>query len=78
VHPSEAAVTTCAGRSTSAPERALGGVQARAGRRDAAYREKDFMVDYDVGYYQTYNPEAGPPLLCGRWVPDSNHATLWK
>ena len=27
--------------------------------------EQDFMVDYDVGYYQTYNPEAGPPLLCG-------------
>jgi carotenoid cleavage dioxygenase len=26
---------------------------------------KDFMVDYDVGYYQTYDPEAGPPLICG-------------
>ena len=27
--------------------------------------EKDFMVDYDIGYYQTYNPEAGPPLIAG-------------
>jgi carotenoid cleavage dioxygenase-like enzyme len=27
--------------------------------------EKDFMVDYDIGYYQTYDPEAGPPLICG-------------
>jgi carotenoid cleavage dioxygenase len=26
---------------------------------------KDFMVDYDIGYYQTYDPEAGPPLVCG-------------
>ena len=27
--------------------------------------EKDFMVDYDIGYYQTYNPENGPPLIAG-------------
>jgi carotenoid cleavage dioxygenase len=27
--------------------------------------EKDFMVDYDIGYYQTYDPEAGPPLIAG-------------
>jgi len=27
--------------------------------------EKDFMVDYDIGYYETYNPENGPPLIAG-------------
>jgi len=27
--------------------------------------EKDFMVDYDIGYYETYDPTAGPPLIAG-------------
>jgi carotenoid cleavage dioxygenase-like enzyme len=27
--------------------------------------EKDFMVDYDIGYYQTYDPAGGPPLIAG-------------
>ncbi|HVO47580.1 MAG TPA: carotenoid oxygenase family protein, partial [Steroidobacteraceae bacterium] len=27
--------------------------------------EKDGMADYEVGYYQTYDPAAGPPLLAG-------------
>jgi carotenoid cleavage dioxygenase-like enzyme len=27
--------------------------------------EKDFMRDYDIGYYETYNPENGPPLIAG-------------
>jgi carotenoid cleavage dioxygenase-like enzyme len=27
--------------------------------------EKDFMLDYDIGYYQTYDPDNGPPLIAG-------------
>jgi carotenoid cleavage dioxygenase-like enzyme len=27
--------------------------------------EKDFLIDYDVGYYQTFDPSVGPPLIAG-------------
>jgi carotenoid cleavage dioxygenase len=27
--------------------------------------DKDFMVDYDVGYYQSFDPTLGPPLIAG-------------
>ncbi|NBA96029.1 carotenoid oxygenase family protein [Pseudomonas sp. R5(2019)] len=27
--------------------------------------DKDFMVNYRIGYYQGYNPENGPPLISG-------------
>lgn len=27
--------------------------------------EKDFMVDYEVGYYQRFDPAVGPPLIAG-------------
>jgi carotenoid cleavage dioxygenase-like enzyme len=27
--------------------------------------DKDAMKDYEIGYYQTYDPTAGPPLLVG-------------
>jgi carotenoid cleavage dioxygenase-like enzyme len=27
--------------------------------------ERDMLVDYDVGYYQTFDPEVGPPLIAG-------------
>jgi carotenoid cleavage dioxygenase-like enzyme len=27
--------------------------------------EKDFMVDYDIGYYQTFDPTVAPPLIAG-------------
>ncbi len=34
--------------------------------------EKDFMVDYDVGYYQTFDPAVAPPLLAGPVGPGFN------
>jgi carotenoid cleavage dioxygenase len=27
--------------------------------------DKDHMVDFDIGYYQTYDPRNGPPLIAG-------------
>lgn len=27
--------------------------------------ERDHMVDYDVGYYQRFDPQVGPPLIAG-------------
>jgi carotenoid cleavage dioxygenase len=27
--------------------------------------EKDFLIHYDVGYYQTFDPSVGPPLIAG-------------
>jgi carotenoid cleavage dioxygenase len=27
--------------------------------------EKDAMVDYTIGYYQTFDPRVGPPLIAG-------------
>ena len=27
--------------------------------------ERDMLVDYDVGYYQTFDPSVGPPLIAG-------------
>ena len=27
--------------------------------------ERDHMVDYDIGYYQRFDPQAGPPLIAG-------------
>jgi carotenoid cleavage dioxygenase len=27
--------------------------------------DKDFMRDYEIGYYQTFDPKVGPPLIAG-------------
>jgi len=34
--------------------------------------EKDLMVDYEVGYYQTFIPTEGPPLIAGPVGPGFN------
>jgi carotenoid cleavage dioxygenase-like enzyme len=34
--------------------------------------EKDFCRDYDIGYYQTFDPEVAPPLIAGPVGPGFN------
>jgi carotenoid cleavage dioxygenase len=34
--------------------------------------DKDFMVDYEVGYYQMFDPTLGPPLIAGPVGPGFN------
>jgi carotenoid cleavage dioxygenase len=37
--------------------------------------EKDFMVDYNVGYYQRFDPTLGPPNIAGPVGPGFNTIT---
>jgi carotenoid cleavage dioxygenase-like enzyme len=34
--------------------------------------DRDHMRDYEIGYYETYRPEAGPPLIVGPVGPGFN------